>query len=207
MIQVSKKKMKSHNIQLLLLLIPLFTSCKVHFTHGIKEELQSNDVDLKKIQYYNSNDIELKRFISKSETKVASGEVQTNQGRYIEIIRIDKNTPGICDSVGDEELFIRFERGEGKVLRFKRDDSVDDHYVLHADEWDPDEIDRENIPSLEGSTNYAAVGENEYTGKIQYGGHTYYTRNYEEKPKLKIKKTETSTTETETREVEGIEVE
>lgn len=192
---------------ILLLLTPFLLSCKVHFTHGTKQDLESNDVNLKKIQYYNSKDIELKRFIDKSETKVASGEVQTNQGRYIEIIRIDKNTPGICDSVGEEALFIRFERGEGKVLRFKRDDSVDDHYILHADQWDPNDIDEEEVPVLESSSNYASVGEKEFTGKIEYGGETYYTRNYSEKPKLKIKKKNTSTTRTETRDVKGIEVE
>lgn len=190
-----------------LLFIPLLFSCKTYFTHGIKTDLEAQGLNLKEIQYYISKDILLKRYIEKSETKVASGEVKTSQGRYIEEILIKEGTPGKCDSVGEDELFIRFEHGEGKVLRFARDNSVDDHYVLQAQEWDRDEIDEENIPFTEKNTNYASVSENQFTGKVKYGGEIYYTKNYEEKPKLKIKKTETSTTQKETREVEGIKVE
>ncbi len=190
-----------------LLMVPILCACKTYFTHNIKTDLQTNQVNLKKIQYYNSRKILLKRYIEKSETKVASGEVRTSQGRYIEEIVIDEGTKGICDSVGEEVLYIRFEPGEGKVLRFARDNSVDDHYVLQAQEWDREDIDEENIPFTEGSTNYASVSQDRFTGKIEYGGETYYTKSYEEKPKLKIKKTKTSTTQKETREVEGMEVE
>lgn len=199
-------KDRKHLTRMLLLLLPFLCSCKTYFTHGIKTDLESNRIDLKKIQYYNSKDILLKRYIEKSETKVASGEVKTNQGRYIEEIIIEEGTKGICDSVGEEELFIRFERGEGKVLRFARDNSVDDHYVLQAQEWDRQEIDEENIPFTESNTDYASVSEDQFTGKVEYGGEVYYTKNYQEKPKLKIKKTKTSTTQKETREVEGLEV-
>lgn len=191
----------------LLLAAFLFASCKTYFTHGIKTDLEANGLNLKKIQYYVSKDILLKRYIEKSETKVASGEVKTDQGKYIEEIIIEDGTKGICDSVGEEELYIRFEPGKGKVLRFARDNSVDDHYVLQAKEWDREEIDDENIPFTEENTNYASVSETQFTGKVEYGGEIYYTKNYEEKPKLKIKKTETSTTQKETREVEGMEVE
>ncbi|MFB6257197.1 MAG: hypothetical protein ABEH38_00770 [Flavobacteriales bacterium] len=200
-------KGRSFTRTMLFFMIPLLCSCKTYFTHGIKTDLEANNIDLKNIQYYNSKKILLKRYIKKSETKVAEGEVKTSQGRYIEEIIIEEDTKGICDSVGEEVLFIRFEPGKGKVLRFSRDNSTDDHYVLQAQEWDREEIDEKNIPFSEEGTDYASVSQQQFTGKIRYGGEIYYTQNYDEKPKLKIKKTKTSTTQKETREVEGMEVE
>ena len=88
-----------------------FSSCKVSFTGVQKLNLEKQDIDISKIQYYNSKSITLKRVVSSKETEVLSGKVTMQDGQMIEEIEIKKNTPGVLTNSTENEMYIQFEPG------------------------------------------------------------------------------------------------
>lgn len=98
-----------------------FGSCsnKIIFTNSIKQKLHNKDLNIKEVQFYNSDKIILTRNIPYDEAKVLDGEIKFENGQYVEEIIIKKETPGICRSDKDMELGISFEQGQNKVIYFK----------------------------------------------------------------------------------------
>jgi len=109
------------NSFLLLIITLAFSSCsqKVYFTKETKEKLEAKGIDLKKIQYYNSEAIVLLREIKEEEVKVAEGKVRFENGKNVEEIIIKRKTPGVfAEANTSDALMIRFEKGEEKFLPF-----------------------------------------------------------------------------------------
>jgi hypothetical protein len=111
-------------------LICSLNSCKVSFTGALKVNLEKQELELEKIQYYNSKTIILKRVVSSKETEVLSGKVTMQNGQMIEEIEIKKNTPGIMVKSESNEMHIKFEPGnqKGNFLVFEL--SNDKRFVL-----------------------------------------------------------------------------
>lgn len=185
------------------MLLTTLSCCKVLFTQDIRDDLVKNNIDLKKIQYYNSQKIVLSRFLSSSETKVTAGEVKLEKGKYIEIIDIKKNTPGVCDSVSEDRLNIKFEAGPNKYITFKKANKYQGYYEMYADEWTKKNI----VIPLSSEEDISIVDYDLYTGKVRYDSKLYYTKRYSTKPRLKIKKTGTTKTTRKVRKVKGMRVE
>jgi len=175
----------------------------VLFTQDLRDDLVKNNIDLKKIQYYNSQKIVLSRFLSSTETKVTAGEVKLEKGKYIEIIEIKKNTPGVCDSVFEDRLNIKFEAGPNKYIAFKKANKYQGYYEMYADEWTKKNI----VIPLSSEEDISMVDYDLYTGKVSYDSKLYYTNRYSTKPRLKIKKTGTTKTTRKIRKVKGMRVE
>ena len=110
--------MKKH-IALLLIVVVLFSSCRVLFTEQLRQKAEKQKIDLTKIQFYNSDKIVLSRTLASSEVSLASGKVTFQNGIYTEIIKIKKNTRGKCDMVGSNILNISFEAGNNRSLVFE----------------------------------------------------------------------------------------
>ena len=112
------------------LVIFSLNSCKVSFTGVLKVNLEKQELELEKIQYYNSKTIILKRVVSSKETEVLSGKVTMQNGQMIEEIEIKKNTPGIMVNSSDNQMHIKFEPGnqKGNFLVFEL--SNDKRFVL-----------------------------------------------------------------------------
>ena len=98
----------------IVLLVLVFTNCKVPFTGPLRGNLVKQKLELNKIQYYNSKTIVLKRVVSSSETEVLSGTVTMQNGKMIEEIEIKKNTPGVLVNSTPNEMHIKFEPGDQK---------------------------------------------------------------------------------------------
>jgi hypothetical protein len=64
------------------------------FTPEMKNQL--SDTELKKVQFYLSDELILKREVSNGEVGVSTGEIQIVGGRYFQIIKIKKLTHGVC---------------------------------------------------------------------------------------------------------------
>jgi len=107
------------NVGFLLVLVVLFSSCRVLFTEQLRQKAESQKIDLTKIQFYNSEKIVLTRTLASSEVSLASGKVTFQNGVYTEIIKIKKNTRGKCDMVGSNILNISFEAGNNRSLVFE----------------------------------------------------------------------------------------
>lgn len=112
------------NLRILFLLVVVIflTSCqtKILFTYDIKEKLEEKDLDVKKVQFYNSDKIVLTRNMPHDEAIVADGEVRFENGQYIEEVIINRGTPGVCLVDNDVIMGISFEDGS-KILNFKVD--------------------------------------------------------------------------------------
>ncbi|PKP52214.1 MAG: hypothetical protein CVT92_10090 [Bacteroidetes bacterium HGW-Bacteroidetes-1] len=143
-----------------------FTACAskktLFFTQGIRENVESYNIDLKDIQFYTSRKIILERNLTYEETNVSSGKVRFENGQYIERIIIKKNTQGVCKEYNTESIDVAFEQGENRDLTFVH--NAKDQYQVSAIEWE------------------------KKFGRIDYDTTTYYISPGGEKAKLKIKK-------------------
>lgn len=199
MITKVKKKM---NMKLsggiFIAILVLASSCKVTFTEPVRSQIETNNLDLKKVQYYNSKTIVLKRVMSTNEPRVTSGKVSMENGVMIEEIQIKKNTPGIIDSLGKGEIRVRFEQGQGRTLLFAP--NIYGHYELKADKWDAKSV------GTQTGSGYAEFFQT-YQGQVTYEGKKYYFNTAVAKPTLKIKKKESSKISKNTRRASGVRVE
>ena len=161
-ISKSKASLKSSmrrgmtKVILFFFVICVLASCspRLYFTVEQRNLVEHNSLSLTSLQYYVDKDVVLKREVSSQEaTTLRSGEVKVESGKYIHIITLRKNTPGVCTRVVDSRrLNISFEMGDGKYLTFGVSQSakLSDIYEIFANEW------KNNI------------------GKIIYDGKEYY---------------------------------
>lgn len=175
----------------------LTSSCKVTFTRDLRSQIEAQGLNLKKIQYYNSQAIVLKRVLSTNETKVASGEVRLENGVNIEQIVIKKNTPGVCDSISGDLMYVRFEQGNDRLLVFKNNAYGD--YEMKAERWDSKTV---GANTNQGYAQFYELNK----GEVNYEGKKFYTNTSLAKPKLKIKKKETNNVSVKRRKASGVKI-
>lgn len=121
----------------------LLSSCslnRMYFTVESRQQIEKAGVDISQVQFYNSEEIVLNRFISKEEVKVAEGKVRVENGKNIEEIIIPANTPGVCELKDEKTLKISFDDGEGRSIPFlveRRGDIVvaGSYFKIGAKEW------------------------------------------------------------------------
>lgn len=114
----------------------LLTACrpKSVFLESNRVQLDTSGIALKQVQFYNDKPIVLRR---KAE---ADSEVSETGGRMIEVdgenlqeILIKKGTPGVITGEQNGKYLVRFERGDGKVLRFYKNSKG--AFQIDADKW------------------------------------------------------------------------
>jgi len=122
------------------------------FTEQLKTTNRWTTDDLKKIQFYLSEDVKIRRQISDASTEIIRGEIKMENGKQIEEIIIPKGTPGVVTTVRDGDKFaIAFENGNERFLMFAPNERQDGRYTLRASEW------------------------KNQVGKVKYGNKTYIT--------------------------------
>jgi len=131
------------------LLSTTFFSCKVVFTEKIRNQIENNGVDLSKVQFYNSEKIVLKRSLTSEEVKVASGKISVENGKFVEIIKINKKTPGRCNKFDKDHLSISFENGTNRDFIFYNNNVNSDASIY---ELKPEELRKIKKTSIELST-------------------------------------------------------
>jgi hypothetical protein len=132
------------------------SSCspKVPYTSYLATKYQLTEADLKKVQFYTSEDIILSTKESSSKTETENGNIVVSSNTAEDQIIIKKGTPGILEKqVGTDKVYISFEVGEGKFLVFGSTGQREP-FRLQAENW------------------------NEGKGKLTYGGKTYYASGY-----------------------------
>ena len=94
-----------------------FTSCGPTyrpFTAELQEQNRWTEDELKHIQFYLSNDIVLRRNLSRGESVIEGGKIRIKEGQRIEEVVIKEGTPGVLVFMPKEErLAIAFESGKG----------------------------------------------------------------------------------------------
>ena len=134
-----------------------FSSCSPRltpFSQDLYYENDWTDNDLKRIQFYLSEDIILRRGVSEGSSTISSGKIKIVNGKKIEETKIKKGTSGVFLFRPKDDLFaVSFESGDRSYLIFGPSAKKEGMYTLRAAEWDKDK------------------GQ----GEITYNGEKYYT--------------------------------
>ncbi len=98
----------------------LFVSCsdKILFTQDIRQKLEAQKFDIKRIQFYNAKRFTIKRKVNTEELNITLGNIKTEGGINYEQIIIKKGTPAVCDSLNAFNLYVSYEKG--KNFHFSR---------------------------------------------------------------------------------------
>ena len=131
------------SLSLATLIVFTLSSCSLNrmlLTVDTKQQIEKAGVDIKQVQFYNSEEIILARQLNKEELKVAEGKVRIENGKDIEEIIIPANTPGICELNDEKTLKVSFDAGDGKTIPFlveRRGDVVTSgsYFKIGAKKW------------------------------------------------------------------------
>lgn len=133
--------------------IALVSSCapKLHpFTQEIYDRYTWNENDLRKIQFYLSKEVTLKRSMSKGESIISNGKIEDTRSRIVDQVVIPAKTPGTLVYFPKHNRFgISFDKDVEAFLMFGPNPKSGGKYVLLAKSW------------------------KDRTGKITYGETTY----------------------------------
>lgn len=123
----------------LLAAVFFLTSCSpklTPFTQRLYEQNDWSKDELKRIQFYLSQDIVLRRNASSSNSEIRNGEIEIVSGGNVEKVVIRKGTPGIfVFSPKDNRFAISFEDNDDSYLMFGPNPKASNRYLLLASEW------------------------------------------------------------------------
>ena len=107
------------------------------FTQSLLDENQWSEKELKRIQFYLSDDIVLTRQANGGSSEIVSGEIKVVNGKRVEQIVIEKGTPGVLLFRPKQNRFaVSFEaKGTDRYLIFGPGNRTNGRYVLKASEW------------------------------------------------------------------------
>ncbi len=120
------------------------TGCKSTFTYSMRQDIAANKLKINKVQFYNSETIELRRIVEiKNKKRITkSGKLSHKKGKVEENVLVRSKTPGVCVNDTKETLYISF-------------DAFDDN---------------KNLPFILKKGKYVLATKN---GKVTYMGITY----------------------------------
>jgi hypothetical protein len=121
------------------------------FSEDERLRLEVREVPITSVQFYNDKEIILRRKMNSSDLTVAGGVIKTVDGRQVEEIKIPRYTPCVADSFANGHLYIRFERGDDRQIRFYKNSY--NMYQVDAERW------------IAGK------------GKVEYAGVVYFIEN------------------------------
>ena len=132
----------------------VMSSCATQKTAYTYEMYNANNwtqFDLKKMNFYLSNDITIGREIEKRSSRIANGRVKRVNGRLMEEITIKKGTVGtLTKQLGAKELAIQFNDCKKCALVFERKSKQDDRFILKT------------------------KGHRQNRGQVKFNGQTYF---------------------------------
>jgi hypothetical protein len=107
------------------------------FTQAVVNDFNISDKELKKVQFYVSDDIVLRRGVAEGRSDISGGVLRTYKGRKVEEIRIRRGTPGVfLYRRGDDHLAVSFEdSGKDLYLMFGPNPKYGNRYVVLASDW------------------------------------------------------------------------
>ncbi len=118
----------------------LLVSCSSKFQYFTNDLYRSggwSEQELKRIQFYVSQDIVLQRRLRREDSRITDGKIRIIDGSEAEVVVIKRGTPGVVvGSISDNKLAVSFEQGSSsKSLVFGPGSSSGGRYVLLAKDW------------------------------------------------------------------------
>ncbi len=107
------------------------------FTQRLQDQYDWTDSELKRIQFYVSRDIVLRREATGGRSEIIGGEIKVVDGRNIDQVVIRKGTPGVLlFQPKDNRFAVGFEASsDSKYLIFGPSPRAGERYVLLASQW------------------------------------------------------------------------
>ncbi len=147
--------------------VTLLASCSPQlsvFDRKLYETQNWSDAELKRIQFYLSEDLTIYRYLDEEGVStITDGQIKIVDGRKTEQIYFPQGTPGVfLHRPKDENFAVSFEKkGDTHYLTFGPNPKYGGQYMLLASEWD------------------------KRRGKITYAGKKFYTSS-QEIPRLMV---------------------
>lgn len=116
-----------------------FSSCSPTlspFTQDLYEENEWSETELKRVQFYLSKDIVLRRQASRASSQIEEGAIKIRNGQKVEEVVIRSGTPGVLVFMPKENRFAVSFEDDNKYLMFGPNPKAGDRYVLLASDWD-----------------------------------------------------------------------
>lgn len=124
---------------LCLLFVPLLSGCGPRLsplTQRLVEQQNWSENELKRIQFYLSEDLTLTRELRSGGSEIRNGQVKVLDGREVEQILFRKNTPGVFTfSPKERRIAVSFEGSSDDFLVFGPNPQAGNRYVLLASDW------------------------------------------------------------------------
>ncbi len=110
------------NLAIVFFAVVLLSSCsqQAYLTGSLMTLIKENQLPLEKIQFYNDNALFLERELNASDANVKSGKIILINGKSINRVTLEQQTPGVLVKQANDRLLISFEAGAGeeKSLHF-----------------------------------------------------------------------------------------
>ena len=108
-----------------------------YFTEDLYDQYEWTDNELKRIQFYVSQDIVLYKGVSDKGTKIEKGKIKLENAREVEEVIIKKGTPGVfVRSPRKNHFAISFDDKERSFLMFGPNSKANGRFLLMAKDWD-----------------------------------------------------------------------
>lgn len=117
----------------------LFSSCGPKLsplTQRLVDDQNWTEAELKRIQFYLSEDLVLTRELRDGTSEIRNGQVKIIDGREVEQIVFKRNTPGVfVFSPKTQNMAVSFENNDDNFLVFGPNPKAGNRYVLLASDW------------------------------------------------------------------------
>ncbi|HVM90062.1 MAG TPA: hypothetical protein VMT76_17880 [Puia sp.] len=107
----------------------------VPFTKQLKERLESENIDIKQVQFYVDQKLVMSRYLDNDKAQVTSGVVKLENGRNVNEVVIEPFTPGVCEDITNGNLMISFEKGSNDLGFGLGNNYSASQYVLYGYDW------------------------------------------------------------------------
>lgn len=118
----------------------ILSSCSPNlspYTQDLHRSLNLSDAEMKKVQFYLSEELVLERISDLDQAEIKEGRITLSRDRDVKRVRIPARTPGVLVSSPDgERLAVSFDpESEREYLTFGPSSGMQGRYMLTAREW------------------------------------------------------------------------
>ncbi|SER20589.1 hypothetical protein [Neolewinella agarilytica] len=117
----------------------LFSSCGPKLsplTQRLVDDQNWTESELKRIQFYLSEDLVLTRELRNGNSEIRNGQVKLIDGREVEQVIFKRNTPGVfVFSPKTQRMAVSFESNDENYLVFGPNPKASQRYTLLASDW------------------------------------------------------------------------
>ncbi len=134
----SMKALQSMAFILAILALTLSSCSKKlnYFTQDLYEEYDWSVDELKRVQFYLSEDIVLYRELESESVAIDDGKIKFEDGRKVEEVVFEKGTPGVLSFSPKENRFAVSFDDDDRFLMFGPNEKAGGRFVLLAKDWD-----------------------------------------------------------------------